>query len=155
MSADILATSPFRVGNFDVRPSINSVVFERETYRLEPRVMEVLCLLAEDPGHVVLRETLIDRLWKVEHGADESVTRAISVLRKTFRRDGADLPYIETLPKRGYRLVAPVETLPGSNAPGAPDAEGTTKFTHSHPSDANIGRGTTSSPIEWPSLQGH
>ena len=109
-------TDPFRVGNFDVEPARNTVFLNGETFRLEPRIMEVLCLLAENAGDVVLRETIIDQLWGLEHGADESVTRSISVLRKTFREAGDDAVYIETVPKRGYRLAAEVSV----SSPQAP-----------------------------------
>ncbi len=71
--------------------------------RLEPRVMEVLCLLAESAGEVVLREDMLD-----EHGSDEGITRAISMLRKAYKKVGGDSKFIETIPKRGYRLVVGV-----------------------------------------------
>ncbi len=71
--------------------------------RLEPRVMEILKQLAENSGQVVLREKMLD-----EYGSDEGITRAISILRKTLKRVGEDQQYIETIPKRGYRLVVPV-----------------------------------------------
>ncbi len=71
--------------------------------RLEPRVMEVLCQLAESAGQVVLREDMLD-----EHGSDEGLTRAISILRKGYKKVGTDEKFIETIPKRGYRLVVPI-----------------------------------------------
>lgn len=70
--------------------------------------MSVLCELASYPGEVIPRYELIKRIWKVDYGADESLTRAISVLRKTFRKGGASEKYIETISKNGYRLIAPV-----------------------------------------------
>ncbi|MEM1229122.1 MAG: winged helix-turn-helix domain-containing protein [Pseudomonadota bacterium] len=74
---------------------------------LEPKVMAVLCLLAGRAGEVVERRVLLDEIWRHQAVADESLTRAISVIRKTFRRFDSE-PVIETIPKRGYRLVAPV-----------------------------------------------
>lgn len=71
--------------------------------RLEPRVMDVLCQLAESAGQVVLREDMLD-----EHGSDEGLTRAISILRKAYKNVGNDDKFIETIPKRGYRLVVEV-----------------------------------------------
>lgn len=72
--------------------------------RLEPRVMEILSELAECAGQVVLRNDLLD-----EHGSDEGITRAISILRKALKKVGCDkTKYIETIPKRGYRLLVPV-----------------------------------------------
>ena len=72
--------------------------------RLEPRVMEILSELAKYAGEVVLRSDLLD-----EHGSDEGVTRAISILRKALKEVGCDeKKYIETIPKRGYRLLVPL-----------------------------------------------
>ena len=70
--------------------------------------MDVLCVLSAEAGEVVTRETLIERLWDTEYGADESLTRAISIIRKVVRQSGETEPYIETIKKRGYRLLQPV-----------------------------------------------
>ena len=98
----------FKLGTFDVDPASNILVRDGQTYALEPRVMDVLCVLAARAGEVVTRETLISEVWQVEHGADESVTRVISVLRKIFRDAGESEEYIATIPKRGYRLLQKV-----------------------------------------------
>ena len=113
--------SAFSMGAFRVEPLQNKLRKSDTEYALEPRIMDVLCALAAQPGEVLSREDLIDRIWKIEHGADESLTRAISQIRKTIREADEDSEYIETIPKRGYRLVQPV-TLVGpeprrSNAP--------------------------------------
>lgn len=71
--------------------------------------MDVLCVLAERAGEVVPREHLIDRLWVSEFGADESLTRAVSLIRKALREGGQGSDAIETIKKRGYRLQLPVE----------------------------------------------
>jgi TolB-like protein/DNA-binding winged helix-turn-helix (wHTH) protein/Flp pilus assembly protein TadD len=101
----------FRIGVFDIEPARNLVSKNDEVHSLEPRIMDVLCVLASEPGEVLTRDSLIERVWHVEYGADESLTRAIGVLRKTFRDAGEDAEYIETIPKRGYRLTQAVTTL--------------------------------------------
>jgi len=70
--------------------------------------MDVLCLLADHPGEVLARDAIIDGVWGHAFGADESLTRAISHLRKTFGDTRNPAQVIETIPKRGYRLIAPV-----------------------------------------------
>lgn len=77
--------------------------------------MSVLCALAKNAGDVVTRDDLIQTIWNVEFGADESLTRAISLLRKTFRNAGEPDGHIETIPKRGYRLVTPVSYIKPAN----------------------------------------
>ena len=95
----------FKLDGFTVEPTRNLFTSQDKTYSLEPRIMDVLCVLAERPGDVLSRDELIERIWKVEFGADESLTRAVSVIRKTFRKAGGSKNYIETIPKRGYRLT--------------------------------------------------
>lgn len=110
----------FRVGVFDIEPARNLVSRNRESQSLEPRIMDVLCVLASEPDVVHSRETLIQRVWQVEYGGDESLTRAIGVLRKTFRDAGEDVEYIETITKRGYRLTRPVTILEAASRAPAP-----------------------------------
>ncbi|MEO0421871.1 MAG: winged helix-turn-helix domain-containing protein [Pseudomonadota bacterium] len=109
---------PFVLGAIRVEPTLNSLFLGESRYALEPRIMDVLCLLAGHAGEVVGRDTLIDQVWGLEHSGDESLTRAISLIRKTIRDAGESQEYIETIPKRGYRVVQPV-TLVESGLPDA------------------------------------
>ncbi|WP_158272141.1 winged helix-turn-helix domain-containing tetratricopeptide repeat protein [Marinicauda salina] len=86
-----------------------------EEAHLEHKVMKLLCVLAARPGEVLSRDALIDEVWDGNFGADASLTRAVSLIRQAFRAWGCDDP-IETVPKRGYRLTAPVSTT-GTEAP--------------------------------------
>ena len=108
MIEDDIRKNTFRIGAFRVEPTRNLLKKNGETFPLEPRIMNVLCELASFPGEVISRFDLIQRIWKVDYGADESLTRAISVLRKTFRKGGEQEKYIETISKVGYRLIAHV-----------------------------------------------
>jgi DNA-binding winged helix-turn-helix (wHTH) protein/Tol biopolymer transport system component len=78
--------------------------------KLEPRTMDVLACLARRPGEVVSVEELLASVWTGVVVGDGSVYHAIKQLRQAFGADGGG--YIETIPKRGYRLTAPVEVLP-------------------------------------------
>ncbi len=95
----------FRLGALVVDPARNTVANDADSWSIEPKIMDLLALLAAHPGEVLSRESLIDQVWKVEYGADESLTRAVSILRKTFREAGLAGEAIETIPKRGYRLA--------------------------------------------------
>jgi DNA-binding winged helix-turn-helix (wHTH) protein/TolB-like protein len=99
----------FRIGDYVVDPSRNRVTGPTGDTALQPKVIDVLCTLAERQGQVLSRSDLIDRVWGKEFGADESLTRAISQLRKAFG-DTREVPQvIETISKRGYRLmIAPI-----------------------------------------------
>lgn len=107
----------FMVGAVTVRPDHSVLSSEKGDRRIEPRIMDVLCLLAAHPGEVVSRETLIEDVWQVEYGADESLTRAVSLLRKTFVELDPDTLYIRTVPRRGYSLAAPVGRPDGESPP--------------------------------------
>jgi DNA-binding winged helix-turn-helix (wHTH) protein len=100
----------FSIGGIQVDPDqglARSALAER---RLEPRVMDVLCTLAARAGEAVRRETLLRDVWGDVIGRDEALTRAISRLRADLRALGAE-GLVETIPKRGYRLVEPVSLL--------------------------------------------
>lgn len=98
----------YGIGAFVVKPTRNLLVKDGVSYSLEPRIMDVLCELASKPREVVSRDALIKSVWNVEFGADESLTRAISILRKTFKKAGETQVFIQTIPKRGYRLAMDV-----------------------------------------------
>ena len=88
---------------------------------LDPKVMGVLVLLAENAGRVVSREELRDRLWPHAVVTDDSLTRCIYELRRQLSHAGGHERYkamVQTVPKRGYRLNATISPLPAA-APAA------------------------------------
>lgn len=106
----------FRLGEFEADPRRNRITGPAGETSLQPKVMDVLCALAAHPGQVLSRIELIDQVWGKEFGADESLTRAISQLRRAFG-DTRDVPrIIETIPKRGYRLIATPKPLDRSDS---------------------------------------
>lgn len=76
--------------------------------RLEPKVMDVLLVLAERPGEVLWREELFQRLWPGMVVGEDTLARTVSKLRRALGDDVRAPQYIETIAKRGYRLIAPV-----------------------------------------------
>lgn len=108
------------IGPFRVAPSALTVAGPAGTVTLEPKVMDVLLALAARRGEVVLRQELIEAVWAVEHGGDESLTRAISILRKTLGDVHGQRTLIETVPRRGYRLLPEVQPA-ASASPTVPE----------------------------------
>jgi Tol biopolymer transport system component/DNA-binding winged helix-turn-helix (wHTH) protein len=98
----------FLVGDWRAHPSLNRLSRNGEDVRVEPKVMQVLECLAEKPGEVVSRDELVARVWPGVFVTDDVVHRAIRELRRVFGDDTANPTYIETIRKRGYRLIAPV-----------------------------------------------
>ncbi len=76
--------------------------------RLEPRLMQLLCILAAQAGELVSRELLTKEVWDDYGNADEGLTQAISYLRKVLNDETKEL--IETVPKKGYVLHAVIST---------------------------------------------
>lgn len=101
----------FQLGDFQIIPNRNIVEKVEYSTRLEPKIMDVCLLLAKRCGDVVSRNELTDEVWGREFGSDESLTRAIHILRKTFNQSPAGGVVIETIPKHGYRLVASIASL--------------------------------------------
>ncbi|MBN1825507.1 MAG: PD40 domain-containing protein [Candidatus Eisenbacteria bacterium] len=106
----------FRVGEWTVRPRLNRVERGGKTKRLEPRLMHLLLLLADRAGEAVGRGELIEAIWGDVVVNEESLTQAVSKLRRVFGDESRSPLYIETIPKTGYRLVASVD-LHADDAP--------------------------------------
>lgn len=96
----------FRIGPWLVQPSLNTVSQNGASTRLEPKVMEVLVCLAEHTGEVVPKETLLQTVWPNTFVTDDVLKRSVSALRRVLKDDAHESRIIETIPKRGYRLVA-------------------------------------------------
>lgn len=109
---------PFLVGSWVVRPDEGTLSRGEVRKRLQPKVMQVLQCLAGRPGEVIGRESLLHAVWGDRVVSDEPLTRCIGELRSAFEDSAATSEYIETLPKRGYRLLAPV--VPADPAVGRP-----------------------------------
>lgn len=74
----------------------------------EPKVMNVLACLIEHAGQVVSSEALIERCWPNQYLSDNPLHKCITQLRKAFNDSSRNPSYIQTIPKRGYRLIAAV-----------------------------------------------
>lgn len=101
----------FSIAGWEVDPSIGRISRGDETTQLEPKVMEVLEYLARRPGQVVSRDELEAAVWRGRVVSYDAVSNVIIKLRKAFNDDPRHPRIIETLSKRGYRLVAPVGQL--------------------------------------------
>ena len=115
MSGD-LKTDGFRLGPWQVRPLDGEIFGPSGSAHLEPKVMEVLVALARQPGRVVERETLLREVWGTRAAvSDEPLTRCIAELRRALGDSRHTADFIQTIPKRGYRLVSevgPIEPEP-------------------------------------------
>lgn len=120
----------FSLGSWKIEPLSGSVVGPNgETLHLEPKVMEVLACLAESASQVVTREHLLDVVWRGSVGSDEQLTRAVGELRRAFGDDPGHPKFIETVPKRGYRLILPVRPIESVNRDSSSSTAPAGRFT--------------------------
>ena len=84
---------------------------------LTPKALETLLVLVQHGGHIVEKDELMKAVWPDAFVEEGGLTRNVSVLRKVLGEDSGDSPYIETVPKRGYRFTASVRELTGERAP--------------------------------------
>ncbi len=113
----------FELGDWLVRPSLNRLSRGGDDVQVEPKLMDVLAFLAANAGEVVSKDDITGAVWTDRFITDSVVTRAIAALRRALADDAHDPRYIETISKRGYRLIAPVAAASRqapAAAPGVP-----------------------------------
>ena len=108
----------FLVAGYLVEPSILRVSGHGKEARLEAKAMQVLLYLVEHAGRVVSRVELEGELWPGRIVTEDSVTNAISKLRRVFGDDARRPRVIETVPKSGYRLIGEVTPIDTSGDAG-------------------------------------
>jgi DNA-binding winged helix-turn-helix (wHTH) protein/TolB-like protein/Tfp pilus assembly protein PilF len=108
VSADGRVRPRLRIGEWSADPEANELSRGSEAVRIEPKAMDVLVLLADRVGRVVSREELFVAVWPGVVVGDEALTQTIIKLRRALDDNSRSPSYIETISKRGYRLIAPV-----------------------------------------------
>lgn len=106
----------FRLGEWLVQPSLCRISLGERTVHLRPKVMDVLVCLGRRAGKVVSKQDLIDTVWARKFIADTALSRAVFELRRALDDNGTPPRYVETIAKRGYRLVALVEPIAAEEA---------------------------------------
>lgn len=106
----------FTLGDWEVLPAKGVLRCGDEEIHPEPKVLEVLLALARRGGDLVTKDELIEEVWDGKAFSDEPILRCISLLRGHFH-DKKPFTIIETLPRRGYRLLQPVELLSNADLP--------------------------------------
>lgn len=97
--------SGFELEQWTVYPLLGQLSDGSSDHHLEPKVMGVLVRLAENSGELVSRDDIIDRVWEGRPVSDDGLSRCIAELRKILGDDTRHPRFIETVPKRGYRLL--------------------------------------------------
>jgi DNA-binding winged helix-turn-helix (wHTH) protein len=113
----------FRLDGWLVEPSRNRLVKGTTAIRVRPQLIDVLTCLATRPGQVVSKSRLLSEVWCDRYVSETGIARCMAELRQLLADDAREPRIIETIPKRGYRLIARVEPLHAPAAIEAPPPE--------------------------------
>ncbi len=123
MAPEKAVTEDFQLDDWLVQPSLNRLSRGGDSVQVEPKLMDVLAFLAANAGEVVSKDDITDAVWTDQFITDSVVTRAIAALRRALQDSAQSPRYIETISKRGYRLIAPT-VVPRAPAPPPSAASG-------------------------------
>lgn len=112
---DRLTTIPLRIGEWRLDSQLGQISRGDRTERLEARTLRLLVFLANRAGDTVSVDELLDHVWSGVVVTQDSVYQAITALRRLLGDDAKQPTYIVTVPRLGYRLIAPV--TPWSDEP--------------------------------------
>jgi DNA-binding winged helix-turn-helix (wHTH) protein len=104
-------TPKWKIGEWVADPETDTIQSGDKFHKLERRPMEVLIYLAERAGRVISKDELIEGVWGRVAVSDHAVAMVISQLRRVLGDDAREPRCIETITKRGYKLLMPVELL--------------------------------------------
>ena len=99
----------YRFGEFELDPGERRLLAHGKPVTLTPKVFDTLVLLVEHAGHVLSKDELMAALWPRGFVEESNLTKHIWLIRKALDDTGSRARFIETVPKRGYRFVAPIE----------------------------------------------
>ena len=103
-----------RFGSFELDLDAERLLKNGRTIRIQPQPFRLLCLLTDRPGLLVTREEIQAALWAGDTFVDfdQGVNFAIKQVRDALGDRAEDSLYVQTVPKRGYRFLAPVDSGP-------------------------------------------
>src|SRR6185503_10590997 len=108
--------SSLRFGPFTVDRIGYRVLRGSDPVDLTPKLLDLLLHLVDHAGTLVTKEQLLEALWPDANVTDNALAQAMSDLRDALGDDPSSPQFIKTFTRRGYRFIAPVETIEQDNA---------------------------------------
>ena len=108
----------YRFGRFLLDVRDRRLLLDGEPVELNSRYLDALALLVREHGRLVPKQRFLDEVWRGVPVTDEALTQCVKTLRRQLGDDAASPRFIETVPKHGYRFIAPV-TAAGGMPPAA------------------------------------
>jgi DNA-binding winged helix-turn-helix (wHTH) protein len=106
----------FRFERFSLDPRDRRLMRDGRPVELNARYLDALALLVGEAGRLVSKDRFLDEVWRGVPVTDEALTQCIKTLRSRLGDDAARPRFIETVPKHGYRFIAPVEPAAAQGA---------------------------------------
>lgn len=106
-----LTESPFSSADIVVDFSLNIIVKGDVTYTLQPKVIELLVLLCSVEGETLSKQSIIESLWPDTIVGPDSLSNSMARLRKALGDDAKNPKYVQTIQRKGYRWLQPVNLI--------------------------------------------
>lgn len=116
-----MSSGSFAFGRFVLDPSNRQLTRDSVPVELNSRYLDALILLVTERRQLVSKERFLEEVWKGAPVTDEVITQCIKTLRKRLGDNASSPRFIETIPKHGYRFVAPVEQTANTTQSAAED----------------------------------
>jgi len=100
----------YKFGKFTVDAAERLLFDGKQTISLTPKAFDTLLLLIENGGHVLSKEEIMEKVWADSFVEENNLAQNISALRRALGEGVDGAKFIETVSKRGYRFIAPIET---------------------------------------------
>ncbi|PYS56670.1 MAG: hypothetical protein DMF76_24310 [Acidobacteria bacterium] len=101
----------YEFGDFRLETAEQLLLHRGQPISLTPKAFDTLLVLVQSSGHLVEKDELMKRVWADAFVEEANLARNVWALRKTLEDDNGEHRYIETVPKRGYRFIAPVREV--------------------------------------------
>ena len=108
-----MASGSYRFDRFRLDPADRRLTRDGAPVELNARYLDALALLVSEPGKLVSKDRFLEEVWRGVPVTDEALTQCIKTLRRQLGDEAASPRFIETVPKHGYRFIAPVEAADG------------------------------------------
>lgn len=112
----------FRFDRFSLDPGDRRLTRDGAPVELNARYLDALALLLREAGKLVSKDRFLDEVWRGVPVTDEALTQCVKTLRSRLGDDAASPRFIETVPKHGYRFIAPVEWVGDEPAPAVSES---------------------------------
>ena len=104
----------YEFGRFRLKSDERVLLRGEEFVPLTPKAFDILLTLLENDGRIVRKDDLMKKVWPDTFVEEGNLTQNVSLLRKALGESATGPQFIETVPRRGYRFVAPVNRTNGA-----------------------------------------